>query len=60
MYKNIIIDLAQWFNQVGINFMRECVLVESEEEARALYSIGKDCWLMESYLNSYIILTELT
>ena len=58
MNKNTINNLARWFNQVGRNFMAECVLVESEEEARDLYAIGKDCWLMESRLIELINYTE--
>lgn len=51
MNKTSINNLAKWFNQVGANFMRECVLVEDELEARDLYNIGRDCWLMEGRLN---------
>ena len=50
MNKNVISNLAKWFNQVGINFMAESSLVEGEEEARDLYAIGKDCWMMEYWL----------
>lgn len=50
MNKNTINNLAKWFNQVGMNFMAECVLVENEEEARDLYAIGKDCYLVEYWL----------
>ena len=48
MNKNIINNLAKWFNRVGRNFIVECALAESKEEARDLYAISKDC-LMIAY-----------
>lgn len=51
MNKTSINNLAKWFNQVGVNFMCECILAEDELEARYLYEIGRYCWLMEGRLN---------
>ena len=39
--------LAKWFNKVALDAMMESFEVESLEEAKEIFDIAKDCYIIE-------------